>query len=317
MLVNFLANYFENFQIAMMGVFFAWVLTLVLLKCEFGFLPHDQGRAFAINGELSKGKLRGVGIIMVFSYLVASGLFVRLTKEYLIYGILLFATMLSGYLDDAADTPWSDYKKGAIDLIISIMALITFVLKNSTTIYIFTYAIDIPKPIFVILGIILIWVSINVTNCSDGVDGLCATLCIITMFSFGYIFFDELGSYANYSFIFIGVLLAYLYFNSSPSSMLMGDAGSRALGFFIAILALKSGHPFSFIPLAIVLIIDGGAGLVKIFLLRFFKIKVLTNTRTPIHDDKRKNKGWSDTQVVFRFMIIQTAVSVLFSAFIQ
>lgn len=313
MLVGFLANYFEGFQIAMMGVVFAWVLTFILLKCEFGFLPHDQGRDFAVNGALSKGKLRGVGIVMVFSYLVASVLFVQLTKEYVIYGVLLFATMLSGYLDDAADKPWSDYKKGAIDLVISIMALVTFVMKNSTTIYIFTYTIDIPKPIFVILGIILIWVSINVTNCSDGVDGLCATLCVITMFSFGYIFYDELGSYAPYSFIFIGVLLAYLYFNCSPSSMLMGDAGSRALGFFLAILALKCGHPFSFIPLAIVLIVDGGAGLVKIFLLRFFKIKVLSNTRTPIHDDKRKNVGWSDTQVVFRFMIIQMVVSVLFS----
>ena len=37
-------------------------------------------------------------------------------KEYIIYCILLFAMMLSGYLDDAAKTPWSDYKKGAIDL---------------------------------------------------------------------------------------------------------------------------------------------------------------------------------------------------------
>lgn len=55
----------------------------------------------------------------------------------------------------------------------------------------------------------------------------------------------------------------------------MGDAGSRALGFFIAVLAMKSGHPLIYILLALVLIIDGGLGLVKIFLLRFLKIHVL------------------------------------------
>ena len=105
--------------------------------------------------------------------------------------------------------------------------------------------------------------------------------------------------------LFAATLLAYLCFNSKPSTMLMGDAGSRALGFFVAVLAMKSGHPLIYILLALVLIIDGGLGLVKIFLLRFLKIHVLKNTLTPIHDHVRKNKDWSDTQVVFRFVIIQ------------
>ena len=110
---------------------------------------------------------------------------------------------------------------------------------------------------------------------------------------------------ASAALLFAATLLAYLCFNSKPSTMLMGDAGSRALGFFIAVLAMKSGHPLIYILLALVLIIDGGLGLVKIFLLRFLKIHVLKNTLTPIHDHVRKNKDWSDTQVVFRFVIIQ------------
>ena len=90
----------------------------------------------------------------------------------------------------------------------------------------------------------------------------------------------------------------------------MGDAGSRAIGFFIAICALKTKSPLLYIPAAIIIIVDGGIGLVKIFLLRFLKIKILKNTRTPLHDHARKNKSWSDTQVVFRFAIIQLVVSV-------
>ena len=87
--------------------------------------------------------------------------------------------------------------------------------------------------------------------------------------------------------------------------MLMGDAGSRALGFYLAVVAMKTGHPVIFLLLAAVLIVDGGIGLVKVFLLRFFKIAILKNTRTPLHDHARKGKEWSDTQVVFRFSIIQ------------
>ena len=50
-------------------------------------------------------------------------------------------------------------------------------------------------------------------------------------------------------------LAAYLWFNCSPSQMLMGDAGSRALGVFLAVMFLKTAAPFAFIPMAIVIIL--------------------------------------------------------------
>jgi phospho-N-acetylmuramoyl-pentapeptide-transferase len=111
------------------------------------------------------------------------------------------------------------------------------------------------------------------------------------------------------------VIGAYLLFNSSPSSMLMGDAGSRTFGFFIALLAMKSGHPLSFLILSLVFIIDGGLGLVKVFLLRFLKIAIFKNTRFPLHDQLRKVNGWSDTQVVVRLTIIQILLAVAFYFF--
>ena len=116
---------------------------------------------------------------------------------------------------------------------------------------------------------------------------------------------DTDSAFMHMILLFSVCVLAYLWFNASPSRLLMGDAGSRAIGFFIAICALKTGSPLLYIPAAIVIILDGGLGLVKVFLLRFLKIKILANTRTPLHDHARKNKNWSDTQVVFRFVIIQ------------
>lgn len=308
---NLLSQYLTSNQVAMLGIIVTFIITFLALKHPFPFLPRDQGRDFAVNGALSKGKLRGVGLTFVVCFVAGSVLFLPLNREYVIYAILLVCIMMSGYLDDAADKPWSEYKKGLIDLVISAIAIITFINFNSTSIYLGTMELAVPKAIFVILGIILFWMSINVTNCSDGVDGLCASLCCVTLLAFSIIFHDTLGDYGIANFLFIAVLFAYLYFNTSPSSMLMGDAGSRALGFYIAIVAIKSQHPFIYILLAGVLIIDGGLGLAKLFLKRFLKISILKNTRTPIHDHVRKNVGWSDTQVVVRFVIIQIMLAVV------
>ena len=290
---SILEHYLSTNHILMIGMIVTFILTFFLLEHPFSFLPSDQGRAFAVNGSLSKGKLRGVGFIFVLCFLISSVLFLPLDVEYVIYGILLFAMMISGYLDDASKTPWNEYKKGLIDLVISVVAVLTYMNFNSTTICFGADEIVIPKALFLILGVILIWVSVNVTNCTDGVDGLCASL----------------QKYAMANFLFLSVLFAYLYFNSSPSSMLMGDAGSRALGFYIAVIALKSTHPFIYILLAAVMIVDGGIGLVKIALKRFLKISILKKTRTPLHDHVRKNLGWSDTQVVVRFLILQTVLA--------
>ena len=108
---------------------------------------------------------------------------------------------------------------------------------------------------------------------------------------------------------FITVLAAYLWYNANPSSMLMGDAGSRAMGMMIAIVTFMSGYPLLYVPFAIVMILDGGLGLLKVALLRFLKIKILVNIRCPLHDQARKVGEWSNTQVVFRFAMIQFIVN--------
>ena len=109
--------------------------------------------------------------------------------------------------------------------------------------------------------------------------------------------------------IFVGCSLGYLWFNATPSLLMMGDAGSRAIGLFIAIAVMKTGSPFLYLLVAFVLMLDGGLGLVKVALLRFLKIKILTKIRTPLHDHVRKNKNWSNAQTVFKFAIIQIMIS--------
>lgn len=298
--------------IAFVGILVAFFGTcLMLSKCS-NHLPKDQGRAFAVEGAKSAGKPRGAGLIFVLVFAVVALLFANLSVEICIYLMLVVIEMLTGFFDDTAEKPWGELKKGILDLIVSVAVAVTFLQYNSSTFEFAGMSITLHPVLFVICAMVLVWVSINVTNCADGVDGLSGTLTIITLATF-YVIDQMKATGVDFSFpilLFIVCLLGYLWYNATPSRLLMGDAGSRAMGAFISIAALKCGSPLLYIPVALVLILDGGLGLVKVSLIRLFKIHILKNTLTPLHDHVRKKLGWSNTQTVFRFAIIQIVLSV-------
>lgn len=307
-------------EVTFASILFAFLITCLSIYWGQNALPRDQGRKFAVNGAKSAGKPRGAGIIFILTFILSCVLFIPLNNELLIYLILVLAAMISGYLDDSSASPWGELKKGLIDFAIAIMAAVTYLNYNSNSIWIaFANAeVTIPKVVFGILIVILVWASINVTNCSDGVDGLCGMLSCITLFA-AYVLFTHYVCdtyFRDTILIMIVAILAYLWFNASPSKLLMGDAGSRAIGVFIALTFLKLERPLLFLPLAIVLILDGGLGLLKVSLMRFLKIKILKNVRTPPHDHVRKNLGWSDAQTVFRFSIIQMVIAIAVAYFL-
>lgn len=284
-----------------------FVLAFAGFKIFAKMLPRDHGREFAVNGELSQGKPRGAGIILVTVFTLCTALFAEMSVEMMIYLALIYGAMLTGFLDDAAKVPWGELKKGLLDLVISAGTAVTFAVNHSTKIGFFSTSFEIPMPVYIILATGLVWMSINVVNCSDGVDGLCGTLSMISIFLFTRMM-GLFGSFGVSSapLVMLAVLAAYLWFNCSPSQMLMGDAGSRALGVFIAIMAMQSGRPFLFIPFVLVMILDGGLGLVKLSVRRLtHSTTFMDGIRTPLHDHARKLKGWSDTQVVIRFALIQ------------
>ncbi len=299
-------------EITFLSVIFAFAVTCLAISAGKNILPRDAGRAFAINGSKSVGKPRGAGIIFILTFTISCALFINLNSEIIIYLILTLAAMLSGYLDDSSSSPWGNLKKGLIDFVIAVMSAVTYLHYNPNTfdIAFFNVTVTLNPIIYGILIVILIWVSINVTNCSDGVDGLCGTLSIVTL-STTYILFKifDLEPYFSHTILLMIVcILGYLWFNASPSKLLMGDAGSRAIGVFIAFAFLKLHHPLLYIPVAIIIILDGGLGLIKVSFMRFLHINLMKNLRTPIHDHMRKNKDWSDSQVVFRFAIIQIVI---------
>ncbi len=294
---------------AFVGILFAFLVTIIATNKLCDFLPKDAGRDFAHDGKKSAGKPRGAGIIFVFAFVAATLLFAPLNAENIIYLILIVICMMTGFLDDASKNPWGEYKKGFLDLCVAAMVAVTFLRYNPNVVElaIFNVKFTIHPVLFALLTVILVWVSVNVTNCADGVDGLSGTLTIITIMTIYVIdvMKEAAGEFSFLILLFAVCILGYLWYNATPSRLMMGDAGSRAMGLFISIAILKTGSPFLYIPVALVLILDGGLGILKVSLIRFCKIHILKNVRTPLHDHVRKVWNWSNTQTVYRFAIIQ------------
>ena len=169
-MINFIIS--ENFYslFAGIGLMAAFLMTCVCITKFNYLLPKDAGRDFAHDGKLSAGKPRGAGIIFILVFAAVALLFSELSVEIVIYIVLVIAEMLTGYLDDASEKPWNEYKKGLLDLLVAVVLSLTFMHYNSSTIEfaIPGISVTIPPVVFCLLSIVLIWVSINVTNCSDG-----------------------------------------------------------------------------------------------------------------------------------------------------
>ena len=118
------------------------------------------------------------------------------------------------------------------------------------------------------------------------------------------------ASWAVLTFALSGVLMGYLWHNAFPSKVLMGDAGSRALGFYIGTAVIVSGNPFLILATSSIILLNGGMGLLKIFIMRFFKVKVFQNVRFPLHDHMKNHRQWSSTQVRVKFMILQILITI-------
>jgi len=312
------SNIIGNNMISMLlGVVFSFVLTCVITQCFKDKLPTDRGKEFAHDGQAAKGKPQGAGLFFVLIFMLTGFLFGNINIQDSIFLVIVGLCMLTGYLDDSATAAWGRLKKGLLDLVLSIGVAVDYIYFNGTDVtfrILGDYTVSLPAILMGIIIVALVWCSINVTNCADGVDGLSGTLSIITLASFYKLYSIDGTELETGYFVlfFIVCLLAYLWFNATPSILMMGDAGSRAMGMVIAIAALKTGSLFAYAVLAIVLILDGGLGLLKISLIKVFKIHIMKNIRTPLHDQVRKNMGWSNTHNVFRFAIIQIMINIVY-----
>ncbi|HAK52476.1 MAG TPA: phospho-N-acetylmuramoyl-pentapeptide-transferase [Gammaproteobacteria bacterium] len=310
--------------LAGLGTALGALLTWWVLPKLWHILPTDKGREYAIDAEKSIGKPMSAGIVFIPIFMIVSILVVPFDWKFVgILACVAFA-MVIGYLDDKSDTGWNEYRLGAIDLVIAIVASVIICELQPFVVWlpILKDSLVVSPLVFISVSTILIWTSINATNCSDGVDGLSASLSSMAILFLGgilygivghadisrYLLVPHYGQGADWgimSFVLVGCLTGYLWHNSYPSAVMMGDSGSRPIGLMLGVLVMACGNPFLIIVVAFMVLVNGATGMIKVALLRFFKIGIFRQIRYPLHDHVRHNMGWSNTQVLVRFMLLQ------------
>ncbi|MBN8689124.1 MAG: undecaprenyl/decaprenyl-phosphate alpha-N-acetylglucosaminyl 1-phosphate transferase [Chitinophagales bacterium] len=148
-----------------------------------------------------------------------------------------------------------------------------------------------PEAFGLALSYLTIIVVINSFNLIDGVDGLAASLGILTMLVFGsYFFAIGYQAYALLAFAMAGSLAAFMIFNHHPARIFMGDSGSLMIGLINAILVIKfinvANDPLVAVPVPSAVAIGFAILIVPLLdTLRVFSIRIL-NGQSPFTPDR-------------------------------
>lgn len=142
----------------------------------------------------------------------------------------------------------------------------------------------------------------NAYNISDGLDGLSTgllTICLFALLVLAHAVFDQ--NLAIFVGIWIGALIAYLYFNVYPARVYLGDAGAFGFGATLAVIGLLTGK---ILGLAVI----GGVYVIIIAssLLQIFSKKVRGKKLFPIAPIHMYFKfiGWEEPKIVLRFWLV-------------
>ncbi len=158
----------------------------------------------------------------------------------------------------------------------------------------------------------------NAVNLADGLDGLAAGLLVVALSSYGVLCYvaghGQMADYLNIMFVsgsgemavyclaLVGGCLGFLWFNAHPAQVFMGDTGSLPLGGALALVAVVSKHELLLFVVGGVFVLETVSVILQVGYFRATKGRRLFRM-APLHHHFEL-KGWAETQVVTRFMIL-------------
>ena len=189
----------------------------------------------------------------------------------------------------------------------------------------FKYAVIQHMPWWLLLVLIYLWIVgfSNAINLTDGLDGLAVGCTITVALVFAIMAYVAGNSiYSQYLLIsyvpgtgeltvlcgaLIGACMAFLWYNSHPAEVFMGDTGSLALGGLIGVMAFMIHQPFTLVIVGGVFVMELLSVVFQVGFFKFTKRRTGTGRRlflmAPIHHHFQK-KGWPETKVVLRFWVL-------------
>ena len=181
------------------------------------------------------------------------------------------------------------------------------------------------------LVVIFIIVSVsNGANITDGLDGLAAgvsaivgiTLSIFIYLSGNLIFSDYLnimyipgiGELVIFSFAFVGACIGFIWYNSYPAQVFMGDTGSLSIGAIIAVLAIIVKKELLIPVMCGIFLIENLSVIIQVTYFKYTKKKYGEGKRiflmSPLHHHYQK-KGIHETKIVARFWMVGILLAII------
>lgn len=165
-------------------------------------------------------------------------------------------------------------------------------------------------PGYIPLAVLIIVFTTTAVAITDGLDGLAGGTTALAFLAYGVIALLQEQTYlATFCFTVVGATAGFLWYNSYPAQVFMGDTGALALGSSLAVVALMTGHWLLLPIIGIVFVLEGLSDIIQI---GFFR---LTGGRrifkmSPLHHHFEL-LGWSEPQVVMRFWLLGIVGSLL------
>ncbi|MFT4694693.1 MAG: phospho-N-acetylmuramoyl-pentapeptide-transferase [Francisella sp.] len=312
-------------------LFLGYPMIRWLQKMQIGQVVRDDGPEthFSKKNTPTMG-----GVLIILSIVISSLLWGNLTSIYLwvlIFVVIFFGAI--GFLDDYLKLVLkhpqglkSRYKFALQSLFSIILAIIMFILLNkdgSMNLSIpFSKDLYIPMGItfFTVLTFFIINGSSNAVNLTDGLDGLAIVPVVLVATGLGiyayietnhnlssYLLFDHLNNaglaeVAVFCAAIAGSGLAFLWFNSHPAEVFMGDVGSLTLGAVLGVIAVMIRQELVFFIMGLLFVVEALSVILQVGSYKLRNGKRIFKM-APIHHHFEL-KGWPETKVVARFWII-------------
>ncbi len=156
--------------------------------------------------------------------------------------------------------------------------------------------------LYVFVVFLVIAGASNAVNLTDGLDGLAAGSCAIVLLAYTAITITSgQEGLALLSACLVGASVGFLWFNSFPAAIFMGDTGSLGLGAAIGALAVMTQTELLLIILGGIFVIEALSVAIQVFSFKMFRRRVLL--MAPVHHHFEM-LAWSETKIMLRFWII-------------
>ena len=184
--------------------------------------------------------------------------------------------------------------------------------------------------VFIPIVIFIITAVSNGANLTDGIDGLAAGTSAISVLALGIFTFVSgniiFSNYLNIMYIpnsgemtvfiaaFVGALVGFLWYNSYPASVFMGDTGSLTIGGIIAVLAISVRKELLVPLLCGIFLVENLSVILQVSYFKFTKKRYGEGKRiflmSPLHHHYQK-KGYHESKIVTRFWIVGIVLAIL------